>query len=52
MKTVEEGKLNTIKTKIKNIEKIEIAKKSDKTVGYVLDFRKMVMVEIFQCLWL
>ena len=33
--TVEEGKLNTIKTKIKNIEKIEIAKKSDKTVGYV-----------------
>ena len=32
--TVEEGKLNTIKTKIKNIEKIEIAKKSDKTVGY------------------
>ena len=33
--TVEEGKLNTIKTKIKNIEKIEIAKKSDKTVGSV-----------------
>lgn len=33
--TVEEGKLNTIKTKIKNIEKIEIVKKSDKTVGYV-----------------
>ena len=33
--TVEEGKLNTIKTKIKNIEKIEVAKKSDKTVGYV-----------------
>ena len=29
---VEEGKLNTIKTKIKNIEKIEVA---DKTVGYV-----------------
>ena len=33
--TLEEGKLNSIKTKIKNIEKVEIAKKSDKTVGYV-----------------
>ena len=33
--TLEEEKLNTIKTKIKNIEKIEVAKKSDKTVGYV-----------------
>ena len=33
--TLEEAKLNTIKTKIKNIEKIEVAKKSDKTVGYV-----------------
>ena len=34
---VEEGKLNTIKTKIKNIEKKEVAKKSDKTVGYVFN---------------
>lgn len=33
--TLEDGKLNSIKTKIKNIEKVEIAKKSDKTVGYV-----------------
>lgn len=33
--TLEEGKLNSIKTNIKNIEKIEVAKKSDKTVGYV-----------------
>lgn len=33
--TLEDGKLNSIKTKIKNIEKVELAKKSDKTVGYV-----------------
>lgn len=33
--TLEEGKLNQIKEKIKNIELIEIAKKSDKSVGYI-----------------
>ena len=39
--TLDEAKLEAIKTKIKNIEKIEVAKKSDKTVGYVFKtFRK------------